>query len=158
MFLYFTLLISNEHFLQGNPIIFLEKNEDKKNGRRSITVMIESLPAPYLVQWSAKNKDDEHYTPIDINTEEYEGTTVSFPHPVLVVRQKDQLEKKCFKIEVTNFIGKTVHEISGLYVILKSLTMYFQFISNLSRCKMTTTYREMYHKSERFLREIFILN
>lgn len=113
MFLYFTLLISNEHFLQGNPIIFLEKIEDKKNGRRSITVMIESLPAPYLVQWSAKNKDDEHYTPIDINTEEYEGTTVSFPHPVLVVRQKDQLEKKCFKIEVTNFIGKTVHEISG---------------------------------------------
>ncbi|XP_052710846.1 uncharacterized protein LOC128185240 [Crassostrea angulata] len=74
--------------------------------------MIESLPAPYHVQWSAKNKDDEHFTPIDIYTEEYEGTTVSFPHPVLVVRQKDQLENNYFRIEVTNFIGKTVHEIS----------------------------------------------
>lgn len=107
------MLISNEHFLQGYPIIFLEKIEDKYNGRHNISVMIESLPAPYHVQWSSKNKDDEHYTPIDINTEEYEGTTVSFPHPVLVVRQKYQLEKNCFKIEVTNFIGKTVHEISG---------------------------------------------
>lgn len=107
------MLISNEHFLQGYPIIFLEKIEDKYNGRHSISVMIDSLPAPYHVQWSSKNKDDEHYTPIDINTEEYEGTTVSFPHPVLVVRQKNQLEKNCFKIEVTNFIGKTVHEISG---------------------------------------------
>lgn len=109
------MLIFNEHFLQGIPIIFLETIEDKKNGRHSITVLIESLPAPYHVQWSAKTKYDEHYTPIDINTEEYEGTTVSFPHPVLVVRQKDQLEKNCFRIEVTNFIGKTVHEISGKY-------------------------------------------
>lgn len=107
------MLIFNEHFLQGIPIIFLEKIEDKNNGCHSITVMIKSLPAPYHVQWSAKSKDEEHYTPIDINTEEYEGTTVSFPHPVLVVRHRDQLEKNCFKIEVTNFIGKTVHEISG---------------------------------------------
>lgn len=91
----------------------MEKIEDKKNGGQRITVMIKSLPAPFHVQWSAKSKDDENFTPIDINTEEYEGTTVSFPHPVLVVRHRDQLEKNCFKIEVTNFIGNTVQEISG---------------------------------------------
>lgn len=124
------MLISKEHFLQGYPIIFLEKIEDKNNGRHSITVMIESLPAPYHVQWSSKNKDDEHYTPIDINTEEYEGTTVSFPHPVLVVRQKGQLEKNCFKIEVTNFIGKTVHEISGKKA-KRMFICYFKTFSNV---------------------------
>lgn len=74
---------------------------------------IKSLPSPCHVQWSAKRKDDENFTLIDINTEEYKGTTISFPHPVLVVRQKDQLEKNCFQITVTNFIGKTVQEISG---------------------------------------------
>lgn len=57
---------------------------------------IKSLPSPCHVQWSAKRKDDENFTPIDINTEEYKGTTISFPHPVLAVRQKDQLEKKLF--------------------------------------------------------------
>lgn len=124
------MLISNEHFLQGYPIIFLEKIEDTKNGRHSITVMIESLPAPYHVQWSSKNKDDEHYTPIDINTEEYEGTTVSFPHPVLVVRQKDQLEINCFKIEVTNFIGKTVHDISGKKA-KRMFICYFKMFGNV---------------------------
>lgn len=74
---------------------------------------IKSFPAPCHVQWSAKSRDDSTFTPFDIYTEEYEGTTVSFPHPVLVVRQRNQLEKYCFQIQVTNFIGKTVQEISG---------------------------------------------
>lgn len=73
---------------------------------------IESFPVPHHVQWSAKSKDEEIFTPININAEEYKGTTVSFPHPVLVVRQGDQLEKTCYQIEVANFIGKTVLEIS----------------------------------------------
>lgn len=91
----------------------MEKIEDKKNGGQRITVMIKSLPAPIHVQWSAKSKDEENITPIDIYNKEYEGTTVSFPHSVLIVRHRDQLEKNCFKIEVTNFIGNTVQEISG---------------------------------------------
>lgn len=103
----------NEHFLQGIPSVFLEKIEDVENEGQRITVKINSLPAPFYVQWSAKSKNDENFRPIDLNTKEYEGTTISFPHPVLVVRQKYQLEKKCFRIEVKNFIGKTVHEISG---------------------------------------------
>lgn len=91
----------------------MEKIEDKENEGQMITVKIKSFPAPFNVQWSVKSKNDENFRPIDINTKEYEGTTVSFPHPLLVVRQKDQLEKNCFKIEVTNFIGKTEQEISG---------------------------------------------
>lgn len=55
---------------------------------------ITSFPAPYQIQWNAKSKDDDTFTPIDINAEEYDGTTVTFPNPVLVVRQRDQLEKK----------------------------------------------------------------
>lgn len=74
---------------------------------------IESFPVPYHVQWSAKSKDEEIFTPININAEEYKGTTVLFPHPVLVVRQGGQLEKNCYQIEVANFIGKTVLEITG---------------------------------------------
>lgn len=100
-------------FLQGTPCVFVENIEDGNNGGQRISVTIKSLPVPNHVQWIAKSKDDNNCTPIDIYTEEYKGSTVSFPHPVLVVRQRGQLDKKCFQIEVTNFIGKTVQEISG---------------------------------------------
>lgn len=91
----------------------MEKRERDKNGGQQITVVIKSFPAPCLVHWSAKCKNEDIFTPININAEEYKGTTVSFPHPVLVVRQADLLEKQCFRLDVTNFIGKTRHEISG---------------------------------------------
>lgn len=74
---------------------------------------IKSKPAPRLVQWSAKSKSAKIFTPIDINAEEYKGTTVSLPCPVLVMKQADLLEKQSFQLDVTNFIGKTMHEISG---------------------------------------------
>lgn len=106
-------LLSNAHLLQGVPSVFVKGVEGEKNGGRRITVTIISLPAPCHIQWSAKTKDDDSFSPIDINAEVYKGTLVSFPHPVLVVTQKDQLEKKCYQIEVTNFIGKTVQDISG---------------------------------------------
>lgn len=91
----------------------MEKIEDENNGGQRISVMIKSYPAPCLVQWRAKCQDGDYFAPIDINAEEYKGTTVSFPHSVLVVRQSDLFEKKCFRIEVTNFIGKTLQEIFG---------------------------------------------
>lgn len=103
----------NKHFLQGSPSVFVGKAEDEKHGGRRISVTITSFPAPFLVQWSAKCKDGDNFSPIDINAEEYKGTTVSFPHSVLVVRQSDHFEKNCFQIEVTNFIGETVQEIFG---------------------------------------------
>lgn len=110
-------------FLQGIPGVFVENIEDDNNGGQKISVTIKSLPVPYHVQWIAKSKDDDSCTPIDIYTEEYTGSTVSFPHPVLVVRQRGQLEEKCFQIEVTNFIGKTVKEISGKIHDLNSIQL-----------------------------------
>lgn len=90
-----------------------EKTEDEQNGGQWITVTINSIPAPCHVQWSAKGKEENTFTPIDINAEEYKGTTVTLPYPVLFVRQKNQLENNCFRIEVTNFIGKTGQDIFG---------------------------------------------
>lgn len=65
------------------------------------------------MQWSAKKKEDDTFVQIDIYAKEYEGTTVTLPHPVLFVKQEDQLENICFRIEVTNFIGNTQQDISG---------------------------------------------
>lgn len=93
--------------------MFEEKNEDIENGGQRVTLTIRSLPTPWFIQWSARKKGDDSFKPIDINAKEYKGTTVSFPHPVLVLSQRDQLENYCFQIEVTNFIGKTMLEISG---------------------------------------------
>lgn len=65
------------------------------------------------MQWSAKGQEEDTFTPIDINAEEFKGTTVTLPHPVLFLRQQNQLEKNSFRIEVTNFIGTTLKYISG---------------------------------------------
>lgn len=97
----------------GSPCVSEEKTEDGENGGQWITIAINSIPAPCLVQWSAKGKQEATFTPIDINAEEYKGTSVTLPYPMLFVRQKHQLEKKCFRIEVTNFIGKTGQDIFG---------------------------------------------
>lgn len=93
---------------------------------------ITSFPAPYQIQWNAKSKDDDTFTPIDINADEYDGTTVTFPNPVLVVRQRDQLEKKCYQIEVTNFIGKTVQTISGRKQYYIQLIVIVKFCQNVN--------------------------
>lgn len=99
--------------LQGAPSVFLERVENEENGDRRITMTINSLPAPCHIQWSAKRKGNDTFTLIDINNEQFKGTTVSLPHPVLVVRQKGQIENTWFRIDVTNFIGKTMQDISS---------------------------------------------
>lgn len=100
-------------YVLGVPCIFEEKTEDDNNGGQRITVTIKSIPEPCHVQWSAKRKEDEIFIPIDINAEEYKETTVTLSHPVLFVKQRYELENNCFRLEVTNFIGKTEHNISG---------------------------------------------
>lgn len=94
-------------------MVFVEKPENENNGDQRITVTISAFPLPLYVQWITKSRYEENFTPIDINAKEYEGTTVEYPNPVLVVKQSDQLEKTCFKIEVENYIGKTVQHIFG---------------------------------------------
>lgn len=100
---------------------------------------ITSFPTPCQIQWNATSKNSDTFTPIDISAEEYDGTTVTFPHPVLVVRQRDQLEKNCYQIEVTNFIGKIVQTISGrklYYIQLIIIEKFCKNVNNPPTCAM----------------------
>lgn len=91
----------------------MDKCEIKENGSHYFTVTIKAFPAPCSVQWSKKKNEEGCFTPIDVNTEEYKGTSNSLPHPVLVVNSKKHLEDNCFLIEVSNFVGSTKETISG---------------------------------------------
>lgn len=77
------------------------------------TVEITSNPGPCHAQWNIKSKGEETFTPLDVNAEKYQGSTNSLPHPKLAMKGTDQLERNCYQIEVTNFVGSTVEEISG---------------------------------------------
>lgn len=76
-------------------------------------VTVQSVPSAFAVQWSSKGTGDGMFTPVDVNKEEYKGTLNTLPHPMLVVK-KYQLENNTYQIEVTNFIGCTVKQISGI--------------------------------------------
>lgn len=78
---------------------------EKKNSGFWFTVTIQSIPAPNFAQWSIKEKSSETFIPIDENADEFEGTSNTLPHPVLVVNPKTDLTDYCFQIEVRNFIG-----------------------------------------------------
>lgn len=77
----------------------------KEDGNHLIKVTIKSIPEPYFVQWSLKEKHTDVFKPIDVNTEKFKGTSNYLPHPVLIASHLDELEKYCFQIEVRNFIG-----------------------------------------------------
>lgn len=102
-------------FLKDAPFvnILLEKDRMEEDECICFTVEITSIPSPCHAQWNVKSKGEETFTPLDVYAAEYQGSTNSLPHPKLVVKGKDQLEKNCYQIEVTNFVGSTVKEISG---------------------------------------------
>lgn len=77
----------------------------KEDGTHLIKVIMKSIPEPYLVQWSLKEKHTNVFKPIDVNAEKFKGTSIYLPHPVLVASHLDNLERYCFQIEVRNFIG-----------------------------------------------------
>lgn len=90
----------------------MERSENP-DGSQSYTAMIDSVPAAYRAQWNVKDTDNDTFTPIDVTGEVYKGTSNSLPCPVLVVKRKELSENKCFQIEVQNFVGKSITEISG---------------------------------------------
>lgn len=94
----------------AKPQIDFERTEHT-DGSLVFMASIDSIPSAYLAQWKVKGKDDETYTPVKGSTEEYKGTSNSLPRPVLVLKQRELLENKCFLIEVDNFVGKSVKEI-----------------------------------------------
>lgn len=87
------------------PDVFMAEPKTKEDGTHMITVTIKSIPEPYFVRWSLKEKHSDAFKPIDVNTEKYKGTSNYLPHPVLIASHLDELEKYCFQIEVRNFIG-----------------------------------------------------
>lgn len=89
----------------GIPDVTMEEPEIKEDGTYLIKVTIKSIPEPDFVQWSIKEKNGDEFEPIDVNMENFKGTSNSLPNPVLIIRQLDELEKYCFQIEVRNFIG-----------------------------------------------------
>lgn len=113
-----------KHSLKGVPNVFMEEKKDMKNESQYFLVEIESNPIPCNVQWCTQSMDDDCLEPIDVNAEEYRGSTNCLPHPVLALRGKDQLKKKCFKLKVTNFVGSTVLDvISGKCVLICNIFM-----------------------------------
>lgn len=94
------------------PEIFFEINENKEDGTQRFQVTIQSIPSPFSVQWNSKSMDEDMYTPIDVNIEDYKGTVTTLPHPVLVLK-KNLIENNSYQIEVANFIGCTVKQIPG---------------------------------------------
>lgn len=102
-------------FSTEQPSIYTEKINRESNDATCMCFMatIESIPGVCHVQWSVKDKNDDTFRPIDLNTEEYKGTSISLPHPVLVVKGKRCLENHCFQIEVTNFVGISTKSIKS---------------------------------------------
>lgn len=110
----------------GLPLINWEKRKTTNDGLSwCYTAKIESIPAPYQAQWKVKIKDASTFTPIDVNAEEYKGSSNSLPCPVLVIRQTE-LENQ-YHLEVNNFVGSTIKEINGKIWIF--------FLRNIKRCR-----------------------
>lgn len=73
---------------------------------------ITAIPEPIFIQWSMKENNDKASELLNINDDEYKGTTDTFPHPLLVVKSS-KFGKYKFQIEVKNFIGNSAFIIQG---------------------------------------------
>lgn len=102
------------------PEVFFARPEENEEGGQCFKVTIRSNPAPFLVQWLVKTKNDDVFRVIDPSTPDNKGTSDSFTNPVLVIKDLAQLECSCFQIKVYNVIGSTIKVIPGkLIYILK---------------------------------------
>lgn len=110
-------------FCLDAPYVYIvsEKYETEYNKCMCFLVKITSIPSPCHAQWYLKPKGNDKFTPLDVNAEEYQGTTNSLPHPKLVVKKKDQLERNLYQVKVTNFVGSTVKNIQGKFSFLATL-------------------------------------
>lgn len=97
----------------GVPDVVLERTYKNEDGSHCFMVTIKSNPAPFFVKWSMKDKESETLQQINVNADEYKGTSTSFPHPMLVVKNPETLENYCFQIEAKNVIGFTDKVIPG---------------------------------------------
>lgn len=122
------------------PVASISGPEKKQDGGLLFRATIQSVPAPFFVQWSLKEKSCDTFIPIDEHVEEFKGTSNNLPEPVLVIRPKYDLENYCFQIEVRNFIGSCKQIVTGRKVIFFILLFtYMHFIEKV-RIEPWTTY------------------
>lgn len=84
---------------------------------------IKAIPEPTNIQWSMKENNEKAFELLNINDEEYKGSTDAFPHPVLVVKSS-KYEKYKFQIEVKNFTGNSEFMIQGRLKFIFLLMIY----------------------------------
>jgi hypothetical protein len=96
----------------GAPTI--EFTERTENDKRFFTAVLKSIPTPIHAEWRVKNKGSDEWTPIDVNSEKYRGSTNSLPQPVLVVTTKEEIRCHSVQIVVRNFIGSSERELPGM--------------------------------------------
>lgn len=103
-------IIYFKRFSTGKPQIYLEKTEDI-DGCLVFSAVIESIPSANHAQWKVKGSEDDDYKQVKSNADEYKDISNSLPQPVLVIKKKELLKNKSFRIEVENFVGKSVKDI-----------------------------------------------
>lgn len=120
------------YILTDIPEVIFTKFDEKEDGSQWFTVTIKSTPEPFLVQWRKREKKDDTFQLINVNADEFKGSSCSFPHPVLVVRQREKSENFDFQIKIKNFIGTCKKTIQGirstciLYIIfIHTCIMYY---------------------------------
>lgn len=96
------------------PEVIFAKFDEKEDGTQWVTVTIKSIPDPFLVQWRKREKNGDRFQLINVNAEEFKGSSCLFPHPVLVIKQRKQLENFTFQIKIKNFIGTCKKTIQGI--------------------------------------------
>lgn len=94
----------------------MERKENPDSSHCFIA-QIQSVPAAYHSQWMVKGKDDDTFKPVDINDEEFKGSSNALPRPILVVKHNQLLEENCFVIEVQNFVRRKTHCFAGMFYL-----------------------------------------
>lgn len=96
---------TSDEIILGTPDINFISNDKTDDGGVCIRMTVKSIPVPRCIKWSIKKNNSEPFQKINVNSPEYKGTSHAFPCPVLVVKDKEILEKCSFKIEVQNAFG-----------------------------------------------------
>lgn len=94
------------------PEVLLDNFKRQEDGRWRFTMTINSVPTPHYVQWSIKNTS-ETFQPLNVNAEEYKGTSSLFPHPVLIIQHIERQKSCVFELEVKNRIGRATKQMQG---------------------------------------------
>lgn len=95
------------------PEVLLENFQRQEDGRWRFTMTINSVPTPHYVQWSIKKNTSETFQPLNVNAEEYKGTSWLFPHPVLIIQHIKRQKSCVFELEVKNRIGRATKQMQG---------------------------------------------